>query len=49
MTRMKLVTAAALMAAILPLAAASPSLAAGRVRVSAPHRAETLLAPPVQP
>ena len=30
MTRMKLVTAAALMAAILPLASASPSLAAGR-------------------
>jgi len=30
MTRMKLVTAAALMAAILPLATASPSLAAGR-------------------
>ncbi|WP_234681748.1 hypothetical protein [Bradyrhizobium monzae] len=30
MTRMKLVSAAALMAAILPLATASPSLAAGR-------------------
>ena len=30
MTRMKLVSAAALMAAVLPLATASPSLAAGR-------------------
>ncbi|WP_256375291.1 hypothetical protein [Bradyrhizobium sp. Ec3.3] len=30
MTRMKLVSAAALMATILPLATASPSLAAGR-------------------